>query len=153
MRVSRKGNAMTRTFRVAVLLAATLGLGRAANATDSDLAATLKGTVEDNLRGYNAEDVDATLRSVHKSSPEYDSTKAALADQFRDDDVKAALVDFRYLGHDDEFVVARVKTHFVAPSGSGFNDNVVDSIVVFHQDGGVWKLWSDEVLGVEFDSK
>jgi len=144
---------MTMTFRVAVLLAATLGLAEAANAADSDLATTLKGTVEDNLRGYNAEDSEATLRSVHKSSPEYDSTKAALADQFRDFDVKAELIDFHYMGHDDEFVVARVKTRFVAPAGSGFNDNVVDSLVAFHHDGSVWKLWSDEVLGVQFDAK
>ena len=90
---------------------------------------------------------------MHKSSPEYDSTKAALAAQFRNFDVKAELIDFRYMGHDDEFVVARVKTRFVAPSGSGFNDNVVGSLVAFHQDGGVWKLWSEEVLGVQFDVK
>jgi len=50
-------------------------------------------------------------------------------------------------------VVARVKTRFVAPPGSGFNDNVADSLVAFHQDGGVWKLWSDEVLGVQFDAR
>jgi hypothetical protein len=144
---------MTMTFRVAVLLAATLGLAGAASAADSDLATTLKATVEDNLPGYNAEDTEATLRSVPKSSPEYDSTKAALAAQFRNFDVKAELIDFRYMGHDDEFVVARVKTRFVAPSGSGFNDNVVGSLVAFHQDGGVWKLWSEEVLGVQFDVK
>jgi hypothetical protein len=67
--------------------------------------------------------------------------------------VKAELVDFRYMGHDDEFVVARVKTRLVAPPGSGFEDNVVDSLVAFHQEGGVWKVWSDEVLGVEFVAK
>jgi len=63
--------------------------------------------VEENLRGYNAKDMDATLRPVHKSSPEYDSTQAALADQFRDFDIQAELVDFRYLGHDDEFSWSR----------------------------------------------
>jgi hypothetical protein len=153
MRASGEGKAMMRTVRVALLLAGALGLGGTAQAAGSDLATTLKGTVEENLRGYNAEDAEATLRAVHKSSPEYDATKAALADQFRDYDIKAELVDFRYLGHDDEFVVARVKTRFVAPAGSGFNDNVVDSLVAFHQDGGVWKLWSDEVLGVQFEAK
>jgi hypothetical protein len=144
---------MTGTVRRVVLLAGALGLAGVAKAADPDLATTLKAAVEDNLRGYNAEDVDAALRSVHKRSPEYDPTKAAMPDQFRDFHVKAELVDFHYMGHDDEFVVARVKTRFVGPSGSGFNDNVVDSIVLFHQDGGVWKLWSDEVLGVELNAK
>jgi len=144
---------MTTILRVALLLAGALEFAGAAKAAGSDLSATLKGTVEENLRGYNAKDAEATRSVVHKSSPEYDATKAALADQFRDFDIKAELVDFRYLGYDDEFVVARVKTWFVAPQGSGFNDNVVDSLVAFHQDGGVWKLWSDEVLGVQFDAR
>lgn len=144
---------MTRTFRGVVLLAVMLGLSAVAKAADADLGAAVKGAVEANLRGYNAEDADAALRSVHKSSPEYEPTKAAMAEQFRDFDIKAELVDFRYMGHDDEFVVARMKTRFTAPPGSGFLDDVVDSVVLFHQDGGVWKLWSDQVLGVQFDMK
>lgn len=141
------------TFRVAVFLAVALGFAQAASSADPDLTATLRGTVEDNLRGYNAEDPEATLRAVHKSSPGYEATKAALAEQFQQFDVKATLVDFSYIGHDNEFVVARMKTRFEAPSGSGFNNSVVDSIVLFHQDGGVWKLWDDDVLGVELDAK
>ena len=143
---------MTRMLRTVALLAATLGLPMAALAADATLDAKLKGVVEENIRGYNAEDAAAALAVVHKASPEYEPTKAALEEQFRDLDVKATLVDFRTMGHDDEFVVARVKTRFDGPDGSGFQDNVVDSIVLFHQEGGVWKLWSDEVLGVELQA-
>jgi hypothetical protein len=139
---------------VAVPLAAVLGLAGAASATtDAELSAAVKGVVESNLSGYNAESPDAAMSAVHKSSPEYASTKAALAEQFSDLDVKATLVEFDYMGHDDEFVVARVKTKLVGPPGSAFVDNVVDSLVLFHQENGVWKLWSDEVLGVEFVAK
>ena len=31
--------------------------------------------------------------------------------------------------------------------------DAVDSLVLFHQENGVWKLWSDEVLGVELGAK
>lgn len=142
---------MTRTLRTAALLAATLGLPTAALAADTALDATLKGAVEENLRAYNAEDAAAALAVVHKASPEYEPTKAVLEEQFRELDVKATLVDFRTMGHDDEFVVARVKTRYDGPDGSGFQDNIVDSILLFHQEGGVWKLWSDEILGVELE--
>ena len=145
---------MKKSILMAAGVAAGLGLaGAASAATDAELSAATKAVVESNLSGYNAENPDAAMSAVHKSSPEYASTKAALAEQFRDLDVKATLVDFDYMGHDDEFIVARVKTKLVGPPGSGFADNVVDSLVLFHQENGVWKLWSDEVLGVDFVGK
>ena len=109
--------------------------------------------MEANLRAYDAKDADGAMRSVHTRSPEYEPTRAAMAEQFRDLAVTATLVDFRYMGHDDEFAVARVKTKLVGPPGSDFTDNVTDSVVLFHQEGGTWKLWSDEVLGVQLDPK
>lgn len=145
---------MKKSILMAAGVAAGLGLaGAASAATDAELSAATKAVVESNLSGYNAENPDAAMSAVHKSSPEYASTQAALAEQFRDLDVKATLVDFDYMGHDDEFIVARVKTKLVGPPGSGFADNVVDSLVLFHQENGVWKLWSDEVLGVDFVGK
>ena len=145
---------MKKSILMAAGVAAGLGLaGAASAATDAELSAATKAVVESNLSGYNAENPDAAMSAVHKSSPEYASTQAALAEQFRDLDVKATLVDFDYMGHDDEFIVARVKTKLVGPPGSGFADNVVDSLVLFHQENGVWKLWTDEVLGVDFVGK
>ena len=145
---------MTRTLLVAIQVAALLGLAVTARADDDEkLAATLKAVVESNLRAYDGEDAAGTMGTIHTRSPQYDTTNAALAEQFRDFDLSTKVTNFRYMGHDDEFVVARVKTRLVAPPGSGFEDNVVDSLVAFHQEGGVGKVWSDEVLGVEFVAK
>jgi hypothetical protein len=142
---------MTMRYRVVVQLVALLGVAVAASAADTNkLATTVRGVAEANVAAYDAKDTDGVLRTMHTRSPEYDSTKAALAEQFRDLNVTAKLIDFRYMGHDDEFVVARVKTQYVGTPGGGFQDNVTDSIMLFHQEGGVWKLWSDEVLGVDF---
>ena len=88
-------------------------------------------------------------RFVHTKSPDYDTTKAALTEQFADLDVTSELVDFDYVGHDDEFAVARVKMKTTGKPDSGFVGNTVDSMVIFHMEGGAWKLWSDKVLGVE----
>jgi len=138
---------------VAVQVAALLGLAAAAGATDDKLAATLRGVVQDNLRAYDAEDADGAMRSVHTRSPQYEPTRAALPEQFQDLDVTAKLTDFRYMGHDDEFAVARVKIQVEGPSGSVFVNNTTDDIVLFHQEGDIWKLWTDEVLGVDFEQR
>lgn len=138
---------------MAVQVAALLGRAAAAGATDDKLAATLRGVVQDNLRAYDAEDADGAMRSVHTRSPQYEPTRAALPEQFQDLDVTAKLTDFRYMGHDDEFAVARVKIQVEGPSGSVFVNNTTDDIVLFHQEGGIWKLWTNEVLGVDFEQR
>ena len=144
---------MTMTNRMVVMLMTLLGLAVTAGAADDKLATNLQGVVQENVRAYDARDTDAFLRTLHPQSPGFEATKAILSDQFREGDIKVTLVDFKYMGHDDEFAVARVKMKTVAPPGStGFQSNVTDSVLLFHRDEAAraWKLWSDDVLGVEF---
>jgi hypothetical protein len=143
---------MAMANRVAVQLAALLGLAAvAAGAADDELAATLRGVVEENLRAYDAEDARGVQRTMHTRSPEYSPTVTAVTRQLDDDDLTVRLVDFKYMGHDDEFAVARVKIKVEGPPGSVYVNNTTDNIVLFHQEGGTWKLWTDEILGVEFE--
>ena len=117
-------------------------------ADDAELAEALRQVVLGNLAAYDREDADATMSFVHTASPDYEPTKAALAAQFPALDVASELVDFTYIGHDDEFAVARVRVKTADGPGNDFTDNTVDAIVIFHQENGAWKLWGDEVLGV-----
>jgi hypothetical protein len=141
--------ARIRTF--CVVFVAWLGFGAAAaQADDAALAATLRKVVEEHAAAYDREDVAAAMGSIASQSPDYQSTQAALAEQFAGPDVEAKVVEFTYIGHDDEFAVARVKTKTVGtPKSQEFVDNTTDAIVLFHQDGGAWKLWSQHVLGVD----
>ena len=145
---------MTMTIRLVVMLmlVTLLGLAVTASAAEDKLGTTLRGVVEENVRSYDARDTDAFLRTLHPQSPGYEATKAILSDQFREGDINVTLVDYKYIGHDDEFAVARVKMKTVAPPGTGFQSNLTDSIVVFHRDefARAWKLWSDDILGVQF---
>lgn len=129
-----------------------LALGGSAAADDA-LARALRAVMEENVRAYSAEDARGVEATIHSRSPEHATTVKALADQFRDQDVRARLVDFRLIGHDDEFAVARARIRFEGAAGSGFNDNVTDSLIVFKDEGGRWKLWTDEVLGVELSGR
>ena len=113
------------------------------------LAAGLREVMEGNLAAYNHKDVGASMHTVDSRSPDYASTKRAIEEQFKDLDVTTQLVAFDYIGHDDEFAVARTKVKSTGKPGTGFTDNTVDAIVIFHQENGAWKLWSEEVLGVD----
>jgi len=134
--------------RFAVVLALTCALPRLAAAEDS-LGARLEQVVKDQLAAYDRRDVAATLAYVHTKSPDYDQTREAITSQFAQQKVSARLESFQYIGHDDEFAVARVKVKVTAPSTADFTDNIVDSITLFHQEDGTWKIWDDYALGIQ----
>jgi hypothetical protein len=119
-----------------------------ASATEP-LDASIREVVAGNVAAYDREDAAATMGFVHTKSPDYESTRDALAEQFAAHDVTTELVGFTLMGHDDEFVVARVKVKSTAAAGSGFTNNVTDAIVIFHQENGAWKLWDEAILGVQ----
>jgi hypothetical protein len=115
----------------------------------AQLAAGLREALYANLNAFNRKDVDATMGTIDSRSPDYAPTKQASETQFEALDVKSEIVAFDYIGHDDEFAVARVKVKTTGKPGSDFTNNTVDSIMIFHQEGGAWKLWSEDILGVQ----
>lgn len=116
---------------------------------DNGLEDALRAPVAGHLAAYGKKDADGAMKFVDTKSPDYESTKLALEEQFKDLDVTPTLVDFDYIGHDEEFAVARVKVKTTGKPESGFVDNTVDSIMIFHFQNGAWKLWTEKVLGVD----
>src|SRR5262245_66529828 len=96
----------TRAWMIGV---AVVVLGCAARPAAAQLAPALQYVMENNLASFNRKDLNATMSTIHTKSPDYESTKAALTSQFTDPDVSAALVDFTYIGHDDELAVGGAK--------------------------------------------
>jgi hypothetical protein len=138
------------TTAVCALVALAAVQATPAIAEDTELTEALRKVVADNVAAYDREDVDATLATVAKSSPDYDVMKVDLPEQFQALEVKPELVSFHLIGHDDEFAVGRARIKTTAtPKSATFVDNTIDTILVFHQDGGLWKLWSEDILGVE----
>jgi hypothetical protein len=136
-------------YIIGVLLLAMAATAVAAGGDESGLAATLRQVVENNLAAYNREDRAATMRSIHTKAPDYADMQQALLSQFSALDARTELVSFRYIGHDDEFAIARVKLKTVDQSGEPFVANILDTITLFHQQDGAWKYWDSYVLGVE----
>lgn len=135
-------------YVIGMLLLSTVA-GAAGAGDEDQLTTELRQVVENSLAAYNREDNAATMQSVHTKSPDFDDMQRALPNQFGALDARTELVSFRYIGHDDEFAIARVKFKTVDQSGEPFVANVLDTITVFHQENGTWKYWDNHVLGVE----
>jgi hypothetical protein len=132
-----------------VILAATLlGLASvpAARAQDA-LISALEKVSTDQIAAFNREDVAATMAYAHTKSPTYDTAKETLTEYFKGQDLKAEQVSFQYIGHDDEFALARVKVKVTSPGTEGFQDTIADTVTLFHQEGGTWKIWDAYLVG------
>ena len=116
-------------------------------AASGSLEAALRQVVEDNLAAYNSEDPSRTLASVHTKSPAYASMQEALPEQFGALDARTELEAFTYIGHDNEFAVARVRYRTVGETAEPFMNNIVDTMTFFYQEDGAWKYWDNYVLG------
>jgi hypothetical protein len=116
---------------------------RADDALASALAQVSKGQIE----AFNRADVDATMAYSHTKSPTYDSARETIAEYFKNQKLQAEQVSFQYVGHDDEFAYARVKVKVASPGTEGFQPIVTDTVTLFHQEGGTWKIWDAYLLG------
>ena len=99
---------MKRIGLVASFLLLAIFAGPSVASTEDGLSAQLRQVVEDNVAAYNREDVSATLQSVHTNSPDYATMQQALPTQFNAMNTGVELVNFHYIGYDDEFALARV---------------------------------------------
>lgn len=140
---------MKQVLRVTGILILLLVTGTTRAGNTDGMTATLTQVVQDKLSAFNREDVSGTLQNIHSRSPQYSNMQQALTIEFEALDARTELVSLYYIGHDDEFAVARVKLKTVDNSGEPFADNVIDTMAVFHQEDGTWKYWSHHVLGVE----
>ena len=128
------------------LAALLLATAAAADSHDAALASALEKVSKDQIAAFNKEDAAGTLAFAYSKSPTYDTAKAELATLFAETNAKAEQVGFQYIGHDDEFALARVKVKVTA-ADQGFQNNVVDALMIFHTEDGKWKVFDTHVLG------
>jgi len=122
-----------------------------ATRADDALGSSLEQVSKDQIAAFNRKDVAATMSFAHTKSPTYDAAKDMLTKDFKNQDLKAEQVSFQYIGHDDEFAYARIKVKVTSPGTKGFDDNVMDGVTIFHQEGGAWKVWDTYLIGGQLE--
>jgi len=119
-----------------------------ATRADDTLAGSLEQVSKDQIAAFNREDIAATMSFAHTKSPTYDeAAKEMVTNDFKTEDLKAEELSFQYIGHDDEFAYARVKVKVTSSGTKGFDDNIMDTVTLFHQEGGTWKVWDTYLIG------
>ena len=134
---------------IAILLVACLGL-TVALSQDGGIAEEIEAVVMENLRATQAEDLHAMLNTIHSESPLYSQTEEMATVLFENYDVNYGLLVFRYIEQDDEYAIARLKYSAQKSAGPDFNDNNLDTIHVFREENGSWKIWSMAILEIEY---
>jgi hypothetical protein len=116
------------------------------------IEAELRRTIEQNIRGAEAEDVDAMMKTIHSGSPLYQTTRQQVSQFFgRGLNLKYQLVSLKYLATDGEFAFARVRQRTTrTPADPFFRNNEMDMIVAFRKEDDAWKFWTQAILEIKY---
>lgn len=117
---------------------------------DENIAAELDVLVDENLRATQAEDMDAMMFTLHSDSPAYQQTKQMTEVLFPQYDIIYEKLIFRFIGIDGDYALARFKFCATKIAGPEFQDNCIDTIHVFKEENGDWKIWSMTILEIEY---
>ena len=134
-------------MKTSMALAMTLFVSAPATRADDGVANALEKVSKDQIAAFNRHDAEATMSYAHTKSPTYDAARETITAAFKDSKPHAEQVSFQYIGHDDEFALARVKVKVTSPGTEAFQPNIVDTVTLFHQENGSWKLWDIYVVG------
>lgn len=118
--------------------------------SDEDVAEEIRQVVFENLRATQVEDMDAMLATLHSESPLYAQTEDMATVLFENYDITYELQVFRYIKQDGEYAIVRLEFSAEKLAGAEFNDNILDTIHVFRQENGDWKIWSMAILEIEY---
>lgn len=118
--------------------------------TYADTASDLKNAVLDNFKHTKNENFDAVMGDIHTQSPAYLQTQQILQQLFPAYDLQYELVSYKFIGEDNEYAYAKVKQKTQKISGPAFQNNEIEMLMVFKQEDGVWKIWTQANLSISY---
>ncbi len=119
-------------------------------AAEKDIEKELNAVITANFKAYEIENIEKVMETVHSESPGFEATKEFSSQIFPVYDIKYELLSFKFIAFEGEYALGRVKQKTSKVSGPEFKDNIIDAIVIFKQEAGRWKLWSQATLELEY---
>ncbi|TDO98961.1 hypothetical protein [Marinomonas balearica] len=119
-------------------------------ATYADTASEINAAIVANFKHTQSEDAAAALNDLHSESPAYLSTKQALQQVFSTYDLKYELLNYQFVGEDSEYAYAKIKQRTSKVSGPAFDNNELEMLMIFKQEHGIWKIWTQVNLSLSF---
>ncbi len=113
----------------------------------------IKVVMLNNLKYTQNEKTEKVMSTMHSQSPSYMVTKNALTSVFKPYDLKYDLLSYKYIAYDGDLVYIRIKQSTKKISGPAFNNNIIDSVLVFRKEDGKWKIWSQMIISINYINK
>lgn len=108
---------------------------------ESTLHDELQKILEEQLRCQNEQDLQGAMRLIHAASYSYGPTQQFLLNLFANYKLNFRLLDHKLLALDDDYAFFRFKVRSEKIDGPDFKDNITDSIGIFRNVDGSWKIW------------
>ena len=118
--------------------------------TNADIASDIENAILDNLEHTQNEDFNAVMGDIHSQSPAYLQTQQMLQQLFPAYDLKYELINYKFVGEDSEYAYAKVKQRTIKISGPAFQNNELEVLMIFKQENGHWKLWTQANLSASY---
>jgi hypothetical protein len=113
-----------------------------------DVGQAIHQTFLKNLKAAQAEDLPGMMKTFHRQSPLYQWTKKKTTEIFKAYNLDYQLLSFKYISRDGEYAFARTRYRIRKISGPAFQNKEMDTLQIFRQEKGEWKLWSQAILEV-----
>jgi tRNA U34 5-carboxymethylaminomethyl modifying GTPase MnmE/TrmE len=110
----------------------------------ADTASDIEKAILDNFEHMQNEDADAVMEDMHSQACQ--QTQQMLQQFYLDYDLKYELLNYKFVGEDNEYAYAKVKQLTTRISGPEFKNNETEMLVIFKQENGLWKEWAHALL-------
>lgn len=115
-----------------------------------EISKDLRSAYEKHIIALDKEDNNAVIQSLHSQSPALFQVTQMMQQMFPVFDMKSEIIEFKYLGLDNEYALARVKQKLVKVNGPMFQDHISNTLFVFKKESGEWKLWQAAALDIQY---
>ncbi len=105
------------------------------------LEQSLKEVIVRNFMATEAMDVDGIGKTLHSRSPVREGSLQVMKGLLARHRLRAELLEFRIVGVDGDYAVARGKQKITSVGTTQSSGSVTDCVYVFRREAGDWKLW------------
>ncbi|MFD1382733.1 nuclear transport factor 2 family protein [Rhodanobacter aciditrophus] len=116
----------------------------------ADTAQEIEALIQKNMTYTESENVEAVMSTMHSDSLYYQATVQMLQQLFSVHDLSYTLMSYKFVAEEGGYAYARIIQRTEKVEGPDFRDNDLESLQVFKQEDGEWKLWSQANLRIEY---
>lgn len=135
------------------LLAVIVLLGISYNCSSEKKYETPEALIKANAAYMNEENLEGVMTTVHPKSPSYEGTEAMAKQIFERYDLNFKIENMKVLEQTDKEAKVQFTQVTTKIKGTDFKNNKTTGIHTLRKDGDSWKVYSTEMVNVEFLDK